>query len=455
MALEGFTAAYYKGKNDKKTINAWCMYDWANSVYSLTITTAVFPSYFFEVTGGKGQSVGFLGLEINNSVLYTYALSFAFLLVAFQNPFLSAIADFRGSKKKFMRFFSNMGALACGLMFFFDHNSIVFGVFLLIFAAMGYAGSLVFYNSYLPEIATEDKFDKISAKGFALGYIGSVILLVVNLLMIQMPQFFGIATEIVDGVIVAKDGLLAPKISFLMVGIWWFAFAQYSFAYLPSREAKKTDVNIFVKGIQELKKVWHETKQLPLLRKFLIAFFFYSMGVQTVMYLATIFGEEVIGMKLDQLIKLVLLLQILAIGGAYGMAWVAKKKGNIFSLTITLVLWVVVCISAFFMKEGMVNEYYILGVLVGLVMGGVQSMSRSTYSKLMPQNTTDHASYFSFYETLEKTSIALGTFVYGGILQLTGSMNNSAVSMAIFFIIGIVFLLKIPSKSSYNTVLKS
>jgi UMF1 family MFS transporter len=436
-------------KNDKKTINAWCMYDWANSVYSLTITTAVFPSYFFGVTGGKGESVNFLGLEINNSVLYTYALSFAFLLVAFQNPFLSAIADIKGNKKKFMRFFSNMGALACTLMFFFDGNSILLGVFLLVFAAMGYAGSLVFYNSYLPEIATEDKFDKISAKGFALGYIGSVILLVINLLMIQAPEIFGI-TDIND-----PEGTLAPRISFLMVGIWWFAFSQYTFRYLPIKKEKKTNENIFTKGIYEIKKVWSETAQLPLLRKFLISFFFYSMGVQTVMYLATIFGEEVIGMKLDELIKLVLLLQILAIGGAYGMAWVAKKKGNIFALLITLFLWVIVCISAFFMKEGMVTEYYILGVLVGLVMGGVQSMSRSTYSKLMPQNTTDHASYFSFFETLEKTSIALGTFVYGGILQFTGSMNNSAISMAVFFVIGIYFLLKIPSKSNYNTLLKS
>ncbi len=442
-------------KNDKKTINAWAMYDWANSVYSLTITTAVFPSYFFGVTGGKDQTVNFLGLDINNSVLYTYALSFAFLLVAFQNPFLSAIADIKGNKKRFMRFFSNMGALSCALMYFFDGNSIVLGVFLLVFAGMGYAGSLVFYNSYLPEIATEDKFDKISAKGFALGYVGSVILLIFNLLLIQKPAWFGIATHLVDGVEVAVNGLLAPKISFLTVGVWWFAFAQYTFAYLPAQEAKHSNENVFTKGIKELKKVWQETAQLPLLRKFLIAFFFYSMGVQTVMYLATIFGEEVIGMKLDELIKLVLLLQILAIGGAYGMAWLAKKKGNIFALSITLSLWVVVCISAYFMKEGMVNEYYILGILVGLVMGGVQSMSRSTYSKLMPQNTSDHASYFSFYETLEKSSIALGTFVYGGILQMTGSMNNSALSMAIFFIIGIFFLLKIPSKSSYNTTLKA
>lgn len=453
MALEGVVQESTKGKNDKKTVNAWCMYDWANSVYSLTITTAVFPSYFFGVTGGKDHTVNFLGLHINNSVLYTYALSFAFLLVAFQNPFLSAIADFKGNKKKFMRFFSNMGALSCGLMFFFDQNSVVLGVFLLVFAAMGYAGSLVFYNSYLPEIATEDQFDRISAKGFALGYIGSVILLVINLLMIQMPGIFGIATELVDGVEKAIDPLLAPKISFLMVGVWWFAFAQYTFTYLPSRKAKHTDDNIFVKGVQELKKVWRETAELPLLRKFLISFFFYSMGVQTVMYLATIFGEEVIGMKLDELIKLVLLLQLLAIGGAYGMAWIAKKKGNVFALVITLVLWVAVCVSAFFMREGMVNEYYILGILVGLVMGGVQSMSRSTYSKLMPQNTTDHASYFSFYETLEKTSIALGTFVYGAILQVTGSMNNSAISMTIFFLIGIFFLVQIPSKKSYNTSL--
>lgn len=307
----------------------------------------------------------------------------------------------------------------------------------------------MFYNAYLPEIVTEDRLDKVSAKGYSLGYIGSVLLLIFNLVMILQPALFGIPVD-ADGV--AIDGSLAPKISFLTVGLWWFGFAQITFLNL--KDTKKevvTKENIFSKGIQELKKVWKETKNLPLLRKYLIGFFFFSMGVQTVMYLATVFGEEVIGMKMQELIQLVLLLQILAIFGAYLMAKIAETKGNIFSLKVTLILWMLVCVAAYFMKAGMVTEYYILGVVVGLVMGGVQSMARSTYSKLIPQETEDHASYFSFYETLEKTSIALGTLVYGLVRYLTGSMNNSALSLVIFFIIGYFILSKIPSKNTYNT----
>lgn len=441
MSIED-QAVNKSGVNNKKTINAWVMYDWANSVYSLTITTAVFPSYFLAVTGGKGGYLDFFGLQFKNSELYTYALSLAFLIVAIQNPFLSAIADTKGSKKRFMQFFSYLGSISCGLMYFFTSDNIGYGLILSILAAIGYAGSLVFYNAYLPEIASEDQYDKISAKGFALGYIGSVILLIFNLVLILNAEVIGISTG------------MASRISFLTVGIWWFVFAQYTFANLQDKPKKTSDESVFKRGIRELGNVWRQTSQLPLLRKYLIAFFFYSMGVQTVMYLATIFGEEVVGLQQAELIGLVLVLQLLAIVGAYGMTAVAKRKGNIFALSVTMVLWSIVCICAFFMKEGMVTAYYLLGVLVGIVMGGVQSMSRSTYSKLIPQETKDTASYFSFYETLEKSSIALGTFVYGGVLHLTGSMNYSALAMVVFFIVGLVVLAQIPSKTSYKTSLR-
>ncbi|MCP4521917.1 MAG: MFS transporter [Cytophagales bacterium] len=435
--------------NDKKTINAWCMYDWANSVYSLTITTAVFPTYFLAVTSQNGGIVDFFGFKMSNSVLYSYHLTIAFLLVALMNPFLSAIADYRGSKKRFMQFFCYLGAFSCAGLFFFDGSSVEFGVILSILAGIGYAGSLVFYNAYLPEIATEDQLDKVSARGYSLGYIGSVLLLILNLAMILSPSLFGIE---VDAEGKAVNSLLPSQISFLTVGIWWFGFAQITFSKL---EDKKKDIDdqesIFAKGIKELKKVWNESKQLPLLRKYLIAFFFFSMGVQTVMYLATIFGEEVVGMSTQQLIQLVLILQILAILGAYAMSVIASKKGNIFALKIALILWACTCIAAFFIEKGMIEMYYALGVLVGLVMGGIQSMARSTYSKLIPQGTNDTASYFSFYETLEKSSVALGTFVYGLVRYLTGSMNNSALSLVIFFIIGYLILMKIPSKQTYNT----
>ncbi len=430
-------------KNQKKVINAWCMYDWANSVFALTITTAIFPPYFYSQAGaGEGKPVQFFGISVDNTVLYSYTLASAFILVALLNPILSAIADYSGKKKGFMKFFCYLGGLSCIGLYFFDHRTVELGVILFATGVIGFAGSLVFYNSFLPEIATEDRFDKVSAKGFSLGYIGSVLLLVVNLMMIQKPDWFFISPE---------DGTLAPRISFLTVGVWWIAFAQITFRALPSNVyAKEKETGVIAKGFQELKKVWKEAKKIKELKLFLVSFFFYSMGVQTVMYMATIFGKAVVKMDTGDLIVLVLLLQLVAIGGAYFFSWLSSVQGNIASILVTLLVWVGVCIAAFFVKEGMVTFYYVLGGFVGLVMGGVQSMSRSTYSKLIPINTIDHASYFSFFETLEKVSIALGTFAFGLIFVLTKNMNVSAVSLAVFFIIGIIILVRIPSKKIYS-----
>ena len=431
-------------KNDKKVINGWAMYDWANSTYSLTITTAIFPSYFYWATGGKDAIVNFLGVEVNNTVLFTYTLSVAFMLVAILNPILGAIADSTGSKKAFMKFFCYLGSFSCMSMFFFDESNIALGVISFGVAGIGYAGSLVFYNSYLPEIATDDQLDKVSAKGFSLGYIGSVILLLFNLIMVLFPALFGIPE--------GDPNHLGPRISFLSVGLWWIGFSQITFSRLPNGEnhPKNKKSNPIIRGFSEMKKVWNQAQELPLLKKYLLAFFFFSMGVQTVMYMATIYGEEVVGMVMDELIILVLILQLVAIGGAYLFAKISEKKGNIYSLIITLIIWIGVCLSAYFIKEGMKIEYYVIGIFVGLVMGGVQSMARSTYSKLIPKDTPDTTSFFSFFETLEKTSIAAGTLVYGLIRQLTGSMNNSALALTLFFIIGWYLLSKIPSKLSYH-----
>ena len=431
-------------KNDKKTIHGWAMYDWANSVYSLTISTAVFPSYYFGVTGGKGQEVDFFGVTIGNSVLYTFTLSFAFLLVAVMNPVLSSIADTKGNKLTFMKAFCYLGSISCIALFFFEDYNLEFGIISFSLAAIGFAGSIVFYNAFLPEIATEDLYDKISAKGFSLGYIGSVILLVANLVMITFHEAIGIEES------------MAARISFLSVGLWWMGFAQITFNRLPNNIFHKEEVkeNVFSKSIKELKKVWAESKRLPLLRRFLLAFFLYNMGVQTVMYMATIFGEEVVGMEMSELIILVLILQLVAIAGAYVFAKISEKKGNVFSLCITLLIWIGICVTAYFITEGMTIEFYILGAFVGVVMGGVQSLSRSTYSKLMPVDTTDHASYFSFYEVLEKSSTATGTFVYGMILSLTGTQNNSTFALAGFFVLGFLILRTIPSKTIYNTKLE-
>lgn len=425
------------------------MYDWANSVYSLVITAAIFPVYFQSVTSIKNDSgivlndkVNFFGFEIVNSVLYSYALSFSFLLIALISPVLSSIADYSGKKKTFMRFFCYLGSAACVLLFFFTSDTVTFGVFMFILASIGYTGSIVFYNAYLPEIATEDRFDTISAKGFSLGYFGSILLLLINLALILFPGTFGISSA-----------GLATRISFLMVGLWWFGFSQYTFHYLPSNVYKKiTQGNILLNGFKELKMILKDLKKQGLLKKFLLAFFFYNMGVQTVLYLATIFGEKELKLSSELLIATILVLQIVAIGGSFLFAFISGKTGNIYALIISVVIWITVTILAYFITSS--TEFILLAGLVGIVMGGIQSLSRSTYAKIIPEDTTDHASYFSLYDVTEKISIVLGTFFYGLINQITGSMRMSSLALALFFITGLIFLSRIPSEKIYTIKLK-
>ncbi|MEQ9423996.1 MAG: MFS transporter [Cyclobacteriaceae bacterium] len=415
--------------NQKKVINAWCMYDWANSVYSLTITTAIFPIYYEAVTREAFGSdlVTFFGFQLPNTVLYSYSLSVSFLVVAAILPLLTGIADYGGMKKFFLKVFATLGSIACMMLFFFDGPNIEFGIACAVFASIGYSGSLVFYDAFLPEIVTKDRYDVVSAKGYSFGYIGSVILLVINLAMIQMPEFFGL-----------EQGTLPSKISFLMVGLWWIGFAQIPFKVLPNQERNRIDSTILVQGYREIRKVWFSLTDSPVLKKYLFSFFFYTMGVQTVMYLAPLYGTKVLQLATDKLIITVLLIQIIAIPGSYGFAKLSQFKGNKFSLMVMLVIWIGVCYFAYNVTQEI--EFYILASVVGLIMGGIQALSRATYSKLIPQNTIDTASYFSFFDVTYNLGVVGGTFAYGLIEHLTGSMRNSTIALAVFFILGIVFL---------------
>ncbi len=421
----------FKTTKDKKRVqNGWAMYDWANSVYSLVITSTIFPVYYNSVTSTEngGDVVSFFGFEIVNTVLYSYSISFSFLLIALLSPLLSGIADSSGKKLTFMKFFCYLGSFCCIGLFFFDGSNLEWGIFCSVMASVGYAGSIVFYNAFLPLISSEDEYDMLSAKGFSLGYIGSVILLVFNLLMIQKPEWF----------MIADDGI-AARLSFLITGLWWAGFAQFTLRVLPDNPyRKKITTGLLAKGYQEIRKVFGEVRQMNVMNKFLLAFFFYSMGVQTVMYLAASFGDKELGLPGDQLILTILIIQIVAIGGSYLFAFLSKKFGNKLSLMIMVFVWIGICIAAYFVYS--LYEFYSLAFVVGLVMGGIQSISRSTFSKLIPETTTDHASYFSFYDVTEKIAIVLGTFSYGFIEQITGSMRNSSLTLGIFFIVGLGFL---------------
>jgi UMF1 family MFS transporter len=423
--------------NNPKTVRAWYMFDWANSVYTLVITTAIFPIYY---KGVIPSQVSFLGLTFNNSDLYSYALSFSFFIVALILPFLSGVADYSGNKKSFMRVFVWMGSVSCmGLFFFSGESTLWLGLLLSILASIGYSGSLVFYDAFLPEIVTEDRYDATSARGYSMGYYGSVILMVACLIMIMNAPSFGFPND------QEQATALATRCSFVLVGLWWLGFSYIPFTILPDNPFhRKPKGNIWLKGYAEIRKVWRSLKHQSNLKRFLTAFFFYNMGVQTVMYLATLFGTDVLHLEADSLIMVVVIIQLVGAIGAWFFARLSQRLGNRSVLLIMITIWIVVCICASQVQTAL--QFYGLAFVVGLVMGGIQSLSRATYSKLIPSNTIDHTSYFSFYDVTYNVSIFLGTFTFGFVNQLTGSMRYSAMALAVFFVIGLLFLLTVNAK---------
>ena len=420
-------------KGSPKLINAWAFYDWANSVYSLVISTAVFPIYYESVTSGNDGMVNFLGTSVRNSSLLSYSLSFSFLIVAFLSPILSGIADYTGNKKRFMQFFCYLGSLAVMSMFFFKgQDTLWIGIVATILASIGFWGSVVFYNSYLPEIAFPEQHDRVSAKGFMYGYFGSVILLAFNLTMVMKPEWYGIS-----------DPTLPARISFLSVGIWWMGFAQVTFYFLPNNVFNKKPRKDFIfKGFKELMIVLKSLKTQPVLKQFLKAFFFYSIGVQTIILFAGIYGKIELGIETSQLIITILLVQIVAIFGAYLFSRISEKIGNIKTLKLIIAIWGLICFALYLINKD--NKYidlqfYSIAASIGMVFGAIQSLSRSTYSKLLPE-TEDHATYFSFFDVTEKIAIVLGTFIFGFVGSLTNSMRNSIFILAVFFLLGYIVL---------------
>lgn len=414
----------------KKVINGWAMYDWANSVYNLVITTTFFPIYFTTITKSEktGDNVSFFGKSFVNSALYDYSMAAAFILAALLSPILSSIADTRGNKKRYLMLFTWLGGLSCCALFNFKgpEPNVEYGAIFFILATLGYCGGLVFYNSYLPEIAAVEDRDRISARGFAMGYIGSVILQLIGFALVVVKPF-GI------------DGGMPVRLTFLLVGLWWIGFAQITFIRLPASKAtiQQHSANALTEGFREIRKVFAQVKNMPVLKRFLRGFFFYSMGVQTVMMAATIFGSQELGLPADKLIISVVAIQVVAVLGAWGMAKLSGRYGNLPVLMTVIVLWIAICLAGYRMQTA--THFYMLAVAVGLVMGGVQSLSRSTYAKLMPE-TEDTASFFSYYDVVEKFSIAIGLITFGYIHELTGSMRNSVLALIVFFVIGLLWL---------------
>jgi len=418
-------------KGDPKVVRAWVMYDWSNSVYQLTIASAIFPIYYNTVTRhGTDFMVSFFGFKVVNTALYSWAIAAAYLLVAIGSPLFSSMADYTGRRKGFMRAFTIIGATGCGLLFFFDANHIELGVIAFALGTLGYGGSIVFYNSFLPVIAKPEDQDRISAHGYSMGYLGGVILLLFNLLMIMKPELIGFD----------KQSDMPARISFLTVFVWWIGFSTITFRYLPKYVFRKRTgrSRILTNGYRELRVVFNEIRKSYRLSVYLTAFFFLMMGMLTTMFMAVTYGEKALGLKDSVLIPTILMVQLVGMFGAWFFARLSGRIGNLKALVVSVIVWIIICIYVFMVKG--TAGFIIAAVFIGIVMGGSQSLARSTYSKMLPE-TTDHTSFFSFYDVMEKLATVAGTFSFGIIEVMTGSMRYSVLAIAVFFVIGLFFLL--------------
>lgn len=407
------------------------MYDWANSVYQLTITTAIFPLYYVAITTNDTNStVSFFGAEVINTVLYSWSIASAFLLVAVLSPLLSSIADYTGRRKTFMKVFTWIGATGCMMLSFFDKNNIELGMIAFTLGTFGYAGSIVFYNSFLPVIANPEDHDRISARGYSMGYLGGVILLLAQLVVILKPGLFGIPS----------GSSLQYRLAFFTVGVWWIGFSQITFARLPKYTFKKRmhHENILFNGYRELQMVYRQVRKSPRLTIYLVSYFFFMMGLLSTMYMAASFGTKEVGLKDEVMIPTLIIIQLVGMAGAYLFARLSGRIGNLPALAIALTAWTLICIGAYFITDA--AGYMTAAFFIGIVMGGTQALARSTYSKMLPE-TTDHTSFFSFFDVMEKLASFGGTFSFGLMETITGSMRTSVLAISAFFLVGLGFII--------------
>ncbi|MAO45585.1 MAG: MFS transporter [Crocinitomicaceae bacterium] len=440
---------------EEKVKWGWAVYDWANNVYSLVITTAIFPIFYIGITSTTDKEncetshiVEFFGWEFINTELSSYILALSFVAVIILSPLLSGMADFAGKKKLFLRLFCYTGSAGCVGLYWFDPNHLELSMIPFFMASIGFWGSVGFYNAYLPEIAPREEHDKLSARGYAMGYWSSLIILVICAVLITgVGKYLDFKFYIGAGVHMELVQTIT-RCCFVLVGFWWFGFAHITFNALPESEKKDLPTgNILFQGFKELRGVARELKGTKHLTRYLFAFFIMSMAIQTIMLMASSFGKKVIKLETTELIIIIFIVNLLAIPGAFGVSALSKRIGNIRALVACIIGWAAVCLGAYFFAKDETDTigFYAVACGIGFLMGGTQSLNRATYSKILP-DTDDPASYFSFYEMLEKGGLIIGMFGWGFIEGFTGTMHNSVLAMLVLFTLAYLAMMLVPKE---------
>ncbi len=409
------------------------MYDWANSAYITTVGVALLPIYFAEGIVGK-DGVTLFGATVSATALWGFMLGFAALVVFLFAPVLGAIADFSSAKKKFLIGFAYFGSLFATLLFFCEPGYVWLAVVLYICTQVCFIGGNVFYDAFLPHLASEDKLDSVSAKGFAFGYVGGSLQYGIALALVVMHKTFGIEQS------------MAVRIAMAMAGLWWAGWTLLTVKHLketktkqelPEKHQNQTKFFAYLSlGISQtfatVKKVGH-FKHLAL---FVVAYMIYNDGIHTVTSMATIYGKEELGLGTPHLMVTLLLVQVVAIGGALIFSLIANRIGARRSVMVSLVLWSGVVIYGYFIQTA--TEFFILGMVVGIVLGGTQALSRSFYGAMIPEQAS--AEFYGFYSVFSKFSAIWGPATFGVIKQITGSARLAIISLMVFFIVGLILL---------------
>jgi UMF1 family MFS transporter len=429
-------------KNDPKTVFGWCMYDWANSAYNTTVAVGLLPVYFASVVvGPDGATIG--ATTYSATAIWGFVVGLGAFIAFLLSPTLGAVADLASAKKRFLLFFAYTGSLFTLLLYFSEAGDVWSTLVFFLISEVCFISANVFYDAFLPHIATDDKMDMVSGMGFSYGYVGGGLQLALAFGLVAAHDKFGISQT------------QAVRIGILGAGLWWAGFTIFTAKNLFEANRENTLPEQYRGwrfppaayarlGLSQLLKTTKRLRKFRHLVLFLVAYMLYNDGIQTVISLSTIYGKDELKLSTTTLLVTLLIIQGVASVGAILFSRVAELAGTKRAIMSTLVLWSLVVVYAYFIETTI--QFFAVGIMAGIVLGGSQALSRSYYGSMIPEQLS--AEYYGFYTVFSKFSAILGPFVFAIIRQMTGSARNSILSIVAFFIVGLVILYFVDEKKA-------